>query len=363
MKQKIKYLTIFVIFFIPYICSAQTDIFKAKVLDIISQQESQLEGLNISVTEQTVSILLLEGPSSGKEFLSTQNKFKVEQDEYVFVQQTEDQTFQIVEKDRTQMILYTVLFFIFLILLLNGFQGLKSIMGLLISFIVIIFVMLPLIIKGFDPLLVSIVIGTVILSSVLFLSHGYNRGSIVALCGTLGAIICAGLLSVGVSIWMKLTGLGSDESLNAMIVTGGTVNFADLLLGGIIIGMLGVLDDIAITQVAVVSEIKKANPLLSIKQIFTRSLRVGKEHVSALVNTLILAYTGASFPLLILLYKSNVRFDMLISQEIVSAEIIRTLVGSIGLILAVPFTTYLAAKFLTNTDHADSSCAHTHHNA
>ncbi len=360
MRQKIRYILIFILFLIPSISLAQGDVYKAKILDVISQKQTHLEGLNISVTEQTINIKLVDGPYLGKEFITTQNKFIVEKNEYVFVQQVEDQKFQIIEKDRMQMILYTVLFFVFLILLLNGFQGLKSIIGLVISFFVIIFIMLPLIVKGFNPLLISIIIGTVILSSVLFLSHGYNRGSIIALYGTLGAIICAGLLSVGVSIWMKLTGLGSDESLNAMIVTGGVVNFSDLLLGGIIVGMLGVLDDIAITQVAVVSEIKKANPLLSVKEIFVRSLRVGKEHVSALVNTLILAYTGASFPLLILLYKSNIRFDMLLSQEIVSAEIVRTLIGSIGLIVAVPFTTYLAAKFLEKTDSVDSHCSHSH---
>jgi uncharacterized membrane protein len=221
--------------------------------------------------------------------------------------------------------------------------------------------MLPLIIKGFNPLFVSIIVGALILSAVLFLSHGYNQGSLIALCGTLGAILCAGLLSLGVSIWMKLTGLGSDEALNAMIVTGGSIDFSELLLAGIIIGMLGVLDDIAITQVAVVSEIKKANSSLATKEVFARALRVGKEHVSALVNTLILAYTGASFPLLILLYKSGIRFDMLISQEIVSVEIVRTLVGSIGLIIAVPLTTYLAARFLKSNQTVTSHCSHTHH--
>lgn len=345
----------------PLFVHAQQNIFKAKVIDVISSNEIVLEGLNVTTIEQTIKVLAIDGDLSQKEFTLTQNKFEVQEGEYVFIQQIEEGQFQLLEKDRTHMIFYVVLLFMFLILLLNRFQGLKSLFGLLLSFLVIIFVMLPLIMNGFNPLLVSIVVGALILASVLFLSHGYNQGSFIALCGTLGAILCAGLLSLGVSIWMKLTGLGSDEALNALIVTGGSIDFGELLLAGIIIGMLGVLDDIAITQVAVVSEIKKANPSLSTREVFVRALRVGKEHVSALVNTLILAYTGASFPLLILLYKSGIRFDMLISQEIVSVEIVRTLVGSIGLIIAVPLTTYLAARFLKSNQTVTSHCAHTHH--
>ncbi len=100
---------------------------------------------------------------------------------------------------------------------------------------------------------------------------------------------------------------------------------------------------------------------MSVKEVFVRALRVGKEHVSALVNTLILAYTGASFPLLILLYTSCARFDLIISQEIVVTEIVRTRVGSIGLIIAVPLTTYLAARYLQKEDNVESHCGHTHH--
>ena len=340
---------------------AQEDLFKAKVIDIISQKEVFLDELNISSIEQTISVEILEEPQIGERVLITQNKFPVEKGETVFIQENENNIYQVLEKARTNMITFIVLLFVLLILIMNGFQGIKSILGLIISFVMIIFVMLPLIIKGFNPLLVSIVIGGLILSVVLFLSHGYTRGSKIALLGTIGAIVFAGLLSIFVSVWMKLTGLGSDEALNAMIVTKNSVNFSDLLLGGIIIGMLGVLDDIAITQVAVVSEIKKANALLSVKEVFVRSLRVGKEHVSALVNTLILAYTGASFPLLILLYTSGVRFDLIISQEIVVTEIVRTLVGSIGLIIAVPLTTYLAARYLKKEDSVESHCGHTHH--
>src|SRR5690606_24786239 len=116
-----------------------------------------------------------------------------------------------------------------------------------------------------------------------------------------------------------------------------------------------------ITQVSVVAEIKKANPKLPFTEIFRRALRVGKEHINALVNTLVLAYTGASFSLLILLYNSGTRLDLLLSQEIVSAEIVRVLVGSIGLIIAVALTTYLATRYITGEDAGEGhSHGHAH---
>ena len=344
----------------PLIVSAQTQPSKAKIIDIISTESSQLEGFDISTTKQVITIQFLDGMKINEQTTFSQDKFLLEEGEIVFVQESSEGQFQVLEKDRTMMIMYVLALFILLILILNGKQGLKSILGLAFSFGVIIFIMLPLVIKGYNPLLISVVIGGIVLSSVLYLSHGFNRGSTIALLGTLGAILCAGFLSLLVSYWMRFTGLGNDESVSALVATKGVVDFSELLLAGIIVGMLGVLDDIAITQVAVVNEIKKADPHLSSKQIFVRALRVGKEHVSALVNTLVLAYTGVSFPLLILLYQSGIRFDMLISQEIVSAEIVRTLIGSIGLIIAVPLTTYLAAKYLKANDTHISHCTHTH---
>lgn len=350
----------FALLLMPCISFAQENISKSKVIDVISTESSQLEGFDISTTRQTITTEFLDGSKEGERVTFSQDKFIVEEGETVFVQESTPGQYQVLEKDRTEMIAYIFALFALLIVLLNGKQGVKSILGLALSFAIIIFVMLPLVIQGYNPLVISIVVGGIILSSVLYLSHGFNRGSTIALAGTLGAILFAGLLSLFVSYWMRLTGLGDDEALNALIVTKGAVNFAELLLAGIIIGMLGVLDDIAITQVAVVKEIKSADPNLSSKEVFVRALRVGKEHVSALVNTLVLAYTGASFPLLILLYESGARLDMLISQEVVSAEIIRTLVGSIGLIIAVPLTTFLAARYLKKDDKVASHCTHVH---
>jgi uncharacterized membrane protein len=153
------------------------------------------------------------------------------------------------------------------------------------------------------------------------------------------------LAYLGVTL-ARLNGLASEEAFYLNLNTSGTLDFAGLLLGGIMIGVLGVLDDIAVTQAAVVSELYNSASHLSRKEIYKKALRVGKEHVGALVNTLALAYTGASLPLLLFFSMSDSSISSIINQEIFATEIIRTIVGSIGLILTVPITTFLAVYFL-----------------
>lgn len=128
--------------------------------------------------------------------------------------------------------------------------------------------------------------------------------------------------------------------------TGGTLDFQGLLLGAIIIGVLGVLDDIAVTQVSVVGELKSANSNLSKKDLYLKAIKVGKDHTSSLVNTLVLAYTSVSLPLLLLISQSDTSILKIINSEVFSTEIVRTIVGSIGLILTVPITTFLAVMFI-----------------
>lgn len=158
----------------------------------------------------------------------------------------------------------------------------------------------------------------------------------------------------------KLSGFGSDEAVYLNFNTHGSLDFAGLLLGGIIIGTLGVLDDIAITQTAVVRELLHTDGNLTKKDIYRKALNVGREHVGALVNTLALAYTGASLPLVLLLSQSTMPALFLINSEVFATEIIRTVVGSIGLIMTVPITTALAVLYLSKSDPIKHS-GHAHH--
>ncbi|MCE9517877.1 YibE/F family protein, partial [Candidatus Nomurabacteria bacterium] len=170
----------------------------------------------------------------------------------------------------------------------NGKQGFRSLLSLTGSFLVIVYILLPLLIKGYSPILVSVVVATIILFFAIYFTHGFNRESSVAFSGTIISVVLTGLLAV-FSVWiMNLTGFDTEEATYLQMGNAVKLNFHGLLLGGILIGVLGILDDIAVTQSAVVSEIYQSASHLKPKEVYKKAMRVGKEHVSALVNTLVL---------------------------------------------------------------------------
>lgn len=200
-----------------------------------------------------------------------------------------------------------------------------------------------------------------VLFAAIFFTHGFNRGSVVAYSGTLLTVLITTIVALYAVHGTSLSGFVDDESVYLNMNTGGTLDFVGLLLGAIIIGVLGVLDDIAVTQVAVVADIYTHSKEETMHGAFVRATRVGREHVSALVNTLVLAYTGAALPLLLYVYLSPVGVNMAMNLEIFATEIVRTVVGSIGLILTVPIVTLLAVVFLRgHSDHVPESLSHQH---
>lgn len=234
--------------------------------------------------------------------------------------------------------------FLFLAILIAGKWGLTSILGMAYSFYVIFVFILPMILKGYDAVVVA-VIGSMFIIPVTFgLSHGLNRKTINAVVGTIISMIIVGLLSILFVDLAKLTGFAVEEAGFLQYQLGGIINMKGILLAGIIISTLGVMDDITVSQASVVEELKKANPKLSKSELFLRSMRVGKDHISSMVNTLVLVYAGSALPLLLLFVNNPHPFSEVINYEIIADEIVRTLVGSIGLILAVPITTYIAVN-------------------
>lgn len=174
------------------------------------------------------------------------------------------------------------------------------------------------------------------------------------------AVLITGLFALFAVAITSLSGFTGDESTYLNLGTGGTLDFTGLLLGAIIIGILGVLDDIAVTQAAVVSELYDSNPKMSKKEVYSRALRIGREHVGALVNTLVLAYTGASLPILLYFKLADMNFDSVVNLEIFATEIVRAIVGSIGLILTVPIVTILAVTYLKGYKSKHSHIHHHH---
>ncbi|MFZ3301367.1 MAG: YibE/F family protein [Microgenomates group bacterium] len=242
--------------------------------------------------------------------------------------------------------------FLILAITIAGKWGLTSIVGMAYSFYVIFVFILPMILKGYDAVVVAI-IGSMFIIPVTFgLSHGINRKTINAVIGTIVSMIIVGLLSVLFVDLAKLTGFAVEEAGFLQYQLGGVINMKGILLAGIIISTLGVMDDITVSQASVVEELKKANSKLSKKDLFLRSMNVGKDHISSMVNTLVLVYAGASLPLLLLFVNNPHPFSEVINYEIIADEIVRTMVGSIGLILAVPITTYIAVQNISKTSKA-----------
>lgn len=233
--------------------------------------------------------------------------------------------------------------FFVLVVWIAGRKGLGSIVGLGISLVVIALYIVPQIIAGGNPLIVSLVGASLIAVISISVAHGFERRTAVALVSTIFTLA----LAVGIA-WLyvvlaKLSGLGSENAYFLQVGDLANLDLRGLLLGGIIIGALGVLDDVTTSQAAAVEEIYKADFSVSKVELYRRSMSVGREHIAALVNTLALAYVGAAFPLFLLIASNNVQpLWVMFNSQMVIEEVIRTLVGSVALVLAVPITTLLA---------------------
>jgi len=232
--------------------------------------------------------------------------------------------------------------FILVTIIIAKWRGIMSLIGMAISFLVIFFFILPQISSGANPVEIAILGSLIIIPVSFFLSHGINMKTFVAIIGTLVALIITGVLSVIFVEAAKLTGFASEDASFLQVAKQGAINMKGLLLAGIIIGVLGVLDDITISQSSIVFQLKETNTRLSMDELYKRAMNVGQDHISSMVNTLILVYTGAALPLLLLFINNPHPFSQIVNYEIIADEIVRTLVGSIGLVLSVPTTTFVA---------------------
>jgi len=236
-----------------------------------------------------------------------------------------------------------LLLFVAAILIVSRGKGLRALIGMVISLAIIGGFILPAILAGADPVLVSILGSTVLMASTFYLIHGWTLKAHTATLATLGALALTGILaavSVGAT---RLTGMGSEESLFLTQFAGSDIDVRGLLLASILIGALGVLDDLTINQISAVFELRQAKPDLPTRSLYRRAMVIGQDHIAATVNTLVLAYVGASLPLLLLFSLFREPIAAALNRAVIAEEIVRTLVGTIGLVAAVPIATALAA--------------------
>ena len=333
---------------------------RAEVISIEREETRDIVGTDTDALVQTVRILVLEGLRKGEEAVFENDLMRLEPGDSIYVNRIETiegtEYFFLKDADRRMPLIALAALFVAALLFFSGMQGFRALMSLALTITLIFAVLVPLLLSGASPVLVSILIAGPILASALFLTHGINARSLIAFFGTFAAVIVTGLLAF---VWVdisRLTGLSDDAAIYLNFSTKGSLDFGGLLLGSIIIGILGVLDDVAITQASVVRELKRANPNLPMIELYRRGIRVGRDHVGSLVNTLALAYIGVALPLVLLLTSAGSDLTLSLNQEVVAAELIRIFLGSIGLILAVPFTTLTAAWWYEwHTDSADAA--------
>lgn len=252
------------------------------------------------------------------------------------------QSYQLVDFQREVPLALLAALFAVVVLVLGRWQGVKALGALVISFLVIVLFVLPAIIAGESPLWVGVVGAGVIMFVVLYLTHGLSARTSTAVLGTMVSLTLIGVLGALWAAFGKLTGL-DDETATLVGLLNRPIDTRGLLLAGVVIGALGVLDDVTVTQTSAVWELRAANPSLTRRQLYAAGLRIGRDHVASAVNTLVMAYAGAALPLLLYSSISGVGITNILTSQSVAQEIVRTLVGSIGIVAAVPVTTALAA--------------------
>lgn len=338
---------------------AQENIFEAKVIEILQEQQID-RGDGLQKIQQNLLLLGTEGFYKDKEIkyegisevdVAGSNIYKV--GDKVLVQKIADfndeERFFVMDYVRSGKLAFLALLFVLIIAVIGGKKGWRAMLGLVVSFLIILKFILPQIIGGSNPLIISLFGAFFILVAMIYITEGINRKSNLGLASVFISLVATLFLSWLFVSLSKLTGLASEEAVFLIGAGERVIDFRGLLLAGMLIGAVGVLDDVVIGQIEAVKQIKTANPNLPFWQVFKMGYQVGNTHLGAIVNTLFLTYAGASLPLLILFtlgQNETLTFVQAINNEMVATEIIRTLTGSIGVALSMPIATFLGAKYL-----------------
>jgi len=358
-----KSLIIFIIFFFiadltsvwaegNFIADEQ-NMLKARVLEIINIEKVMLMNSDVEHSVQTLKIKILEGENKNTELILENDYQILKESETFYLKQISDSLtgesqYSVSEPYRLPQLFLLVGIFLLAVIVFGGIQGIRGVVSLVGSFLLILYVLIPGILYGVSPLFVAVGVSSLIIIVGSYITHGFNKMTSSAVIGMLITISFTGLLAMWSVYFTRLSGFGSEEVVYLNMSIPGGIDVLGLLLGGIMIGLLGVLYDVAIGQATAVEELLRlAAPDISKAVVYKRAIRIGREHIGALVNTLAIAYVGVSLPLILLF--SQISTDSVfvtLNREIFSAEIVRVVIGSLGLILAVPITTFVSIYLL-----------------
>jgi uncharacterized membrane protein len=344
--------------------SSTQETFKARVTKIISDKQITQPVDTKTIGQQDIKLIGLSGNYKNKEIeVNTadapdelvKNSYKAG-DVVLVMYSTDDQgrgIFTITDFVRTNIILWLFIIFVVAVIAVGRFKGLRSLVSLAITFFIIIKYIVPQILDGSDPVIVTVFGSIAILISIIYITEGFNTKSHITALSIFISLMLTIFLSWMLVNMARLSGLSNEEAGFIATLGAKTLNLQGILLAGIIIGTLGALDDIVISQVVTVFELNEANPHQSRADILKKAFNVGVSHISAMTNTLFMAYAGAALPLLILFVSGQSSFaswDVAINNEMLATEIIRTLAGTIGIVLSVPTATILAVWYFHKKD-------------
>ncbi|WIF94824.1 YibE/F family protein [Caminicella sporogenes] len=353
-----KKICIFVAMFILTLFSVYAEdeykVYDAKgiVLDVINEEDMNNESIN---TVQNVKLKILTGKYKGEIFhiknvqsgnpvydIPVQKGDKV----IVMLEELADGNVEVNIADyvRDEYIFYLIGIFTLILLFIGKFKGLKTLITLIITMISIFKILLPLMLKGYNPIILTVLISTFITVISIFIISGIGRKSISAILGTISGVVIAGILAFIIGGRVKLTGLSAEEAAMLLYIPQNVkFNFQYLLFSGILLGALGAVMDVSMSIASSIEEINKINRNMTVKELFLSGMNIGKDIMGTMANTLILAYTGSSIPLILLFMAYDTSLLKIINLDIVATEIIRSLSGSIGLISTIPITAITAA--------------------
>ena len=360
--KKIFLTILFFVLLLPVLVQADTKVinedvvFKAKVVEILDQVEKQAAS-GQKITQQNLKLVGLEEPFLDKyvkfegigDIVTVKNNVYKVNDKVLVAAAYDDNgspQFFVTDYQRNTGLLILTIVFVLSLVFVGGFKGLRSLLSLIITFFIIIKFIIPQILHGANPIAITLIGSLIILLLVLYITEGFHKRTHIAVVSIMFSLIVSIFISWIFVNLVKITSMASDEITYLVSLGDHSINLEGILLAGIIIGTLGVLDDVIISQIASVEQINEANKYQGRWEIFKKAYKIGVSHISSMTNTLFLAYTGASIPLLLLFVSGHTAFknwSQIVSSEVIAVEIVRTLSGSIGLILAVPISTFIAA--------------------
>lgn len=335
--NKINFILLLLIFFLAKpIISLEKQYFIGEIEKVkIWQDKNQMKKISyqVKIKNQNVSIDQI-----------FDERLHFQAGDKVIVSKTNNQYF-VEEYYRLDKILLILAIFLITVTVILGKKSIGAILSIFFSIFIIFTSIIPNIKNGFDPITASLFGCLMIIPVNFYLTHGISKKTTIAIIGTLIALAITGLFSYVASIFLKITAKSSEELNFFQIITAQEINFFNIYLAGIIIALTGILDDVTVTQVAIVFKLKESITKISSSILYQKALDVGKDHIKAVINTIIIIYVGSNLPLVLFLYLYADQITYLLNYEIFAQEIVRSVVSTIGLMLSIPITTFLATKF------------------